>query len=373
MRIFTVLLFVAMTTALYLLLPVSRRSTLLIGWIVTTMPLGVFILASNNPSAWAVIGIGSAWIALLGYFETTGARRIALGALYALSVVMAAGSRGDSAVYAGFATVLVLVYVFRRERGFYLRALLPVAMGLVSLAFALSAGQAGSVQGLTELPPSGGSTPGTVGEPSGLSGFGRLGYNLLNVPFLWLGAFGEWGLDWLDTAMPGIVIAAAITAFAFAGFLGIRRLTLRKGIIVGVTVLVLTVLPVYVLQQGGHVVGEQVQPRYLLPLIVLLGGLLALGTPVIRWTRTQLMVIAGALSIANAIALHMNMRRYLSGAGGGGLNLDTDVAWWWNAPFTPMTVWAVGALAYTALLVLVALRLPRLSLDYVAREGSRLP
>jgi len=63
-----------------LLLPLRRRSTLLWGWIVSIVPLGLFLIASNNPSSWALIGIGSAWLALLGYLETHGKRKIALGA-----------------------------------------------------------------------------------------------------------------------------------------------------------------------------------------------------------------------------------------------------------------------------------------------------
>ncbi|WP_166866299.1 DUF2142 domain-containing protein [Salinibacterium sp. ZJ70] len=370
MRIFTIVLFVSMMTALYLLLPVARRSTLLIGWVITTIPLGVFILASNNPSAWAVIGVGTAWIALLGYFETTGRRRIALGALYALAVVMAAGSRGDAAVYVGFATALVLVFTFRRQKSYFIQAILPAVMGLVALAFLLASRQAGSVQGMTDMAPmSGGRGSGDL-QP--MNGFAQLAYNLLNVPLLWLGAFGEWGLGWLDTAMPAVVIVCAVAAFALAGFLGIGQLNPRKSIIVAATVLVLTILPVYVLQQGGHIVGEQVQPRYLLPLIVMLGGLLALGAPVIAWTRAQLLIVASVLSVAHAVALHMNIRRYLTGAGVGGLDLDASPEWWWDIPVGPMAIWATGAIAYTGLLVLLALRMPRLALDRVADYERQL-
>ena len=89
MRLVNVLLFVAITTALACLLPLQRRAALITGWLITTVPLGAFLLASNNPSAWALIGVGSSWLALLGYFESTGKRRIALGALFALTVFMA--------------------------------------------------------------------------------------------------------------------------------------------------------------------------------------------------------------------------------------------------------------------------------------------
>src|SRR5690606_23817685 len=101
-----------------------------------------------------------------------------------------------------------------------------------------------------------------------------------------------------------------------AGVLGLRRMSIRKAVVVGVTGLVLWLLPLYVLQQGGAIVGEQVQPRYLLPLIVLFGGLLALGTPVVAWTRGQLLVVAGALATANLVALRVNILRYVRDADG---------------------------------------------------------
>jgi hypothetical protein len=356
MRVFTVSLFVAVLTALYLLLPVERRPALLVGWLVTTIPLGVFLLASNNPSAWATIGVGTSWIALIGYFESTGRRRIGLGALYALGVVMAAGSRGDAAVYVGLATVLALACVFRPRREFFRAALLPVAMGVVALTFLLLSRQAGAgLIGFSEYPAAG-AGEGSGADAASLSAFGRLAYNVLNAPFVWVGALGEWGLGWLDTAMPAIVILAAVAAFVMAGFLGIARVSLRKGIVVAIVGLVLWVLPVFVLQQGGDTVGEQLQPRYLLPLIVLLGGLLALDAPAPRWTMGQLRIVAVALVVAHTVALYFNLRRYLTGVGGGGLNLDIDPEWWWTAPFSPMFVWVVGSLAYAGLLVLIVER-----------------
>ena len=53
----------------------------------------------------------------------------------------------------------------------------------------------------------------------------RLAYNLLNAPFLWTGAFGEWGLGWLDTGMPAIVVFGALGAFLASGFVGLRSIS----------------------------------------------------------------------------------------------------------------------------------------------------
>ncbi len=104
MRLVNLVLFVGLATALAALLPSSRRQTLLWGWLVTLVPLGMFLIPSNNPSGWAITGVGTAFLALLGWFESTGRRRWALGAMYMVGVVMAAGSRSDAAIYAAGAT-----------------------------------------------------------------------------------------------------------------------------------------------------------------------------------------------------------------------------------------------------------------------------
>jgi len=384
MRLFTVLLFLGITVALWLLLPLRLRAPLVWGWLITTVPLGIFLLGTNNPSAWAMIGVGSSWLALLGWFEAEQEveaepepelerraklkpvakadrrRKFALGALFVLSVLMAAGSRGDSALYAGLGITLVIVLTAVRRSRWMLDAILPVVMGLVSLAFFLSARQ--SQSGLSGFGggsniSAGDAVVGAGSPEAALSGFGLLAYNLLNVPFLWAGALGEWALGWLDTSMPAIVSAAAVAVFVTVGFAGIGRMWGRKAIALAALVLVLIALPVYVLQAGADVIGEQVQPRYLLPLIVMLGGMLVLTRTAgeLTFSGPQRFTIVAALAGAHFVALHLNLRRYITGIDASGVNLDAGAEWWWAGPIGPNAVWLLGSLAY-ALLVWILVR-----------------
>jgi hypothetical protein len=361
MRLFTIVLFLGITVALYVLLPVYRRPALLWTWLISTLPLGLSLFSSNNPSAWAMIGVGSAFFALLGYFETAGRARIALGGLFAVSVLMAAGSRGDSALYAGFAIAIVLGLKFVRARPFLLQAILPLAMGLVALAFFLSAQQVQS--GLGGFGGSGGATataPTAGGDLSAhLTGFALLAYNLLNIPFLWSGVFGTWGLGWLDTSLPWAVPLALIAVFVAAGFAGLARKNRRTAIAALATFVVLWALPAYVLQRGGDAVGDQVQPRYLFPLIVLLAALLMLapaGRPIL-FGRVQALVLAATLTGAYFISLHFDIRRYVTGIDGAAPNLDAGAEWWWVLPLGPTAVWLIGTAAYGALVFIVVPRL----------------
>ena len=117
---------------------------------------------------------------------------------------------------------------------------------------------------------------------------------------------------------------AAVSAFVVVGFAGLGKLDWRKAISIAGVLLVLIVLPVYVLTVGNTKVGDALQPRYLLPLILLL-CLLLVTMPrgaVLRFTRLQTFLIVAALAGANLVALQVNIRRYVTGDDEQGLNLD---------------------------------------------------
>ncbi|MHA6693988.1 DUF2142 domain-containing protein [Homoserinimonas sp. A520] len=360
MRLVNVLLFVGLTTALFWLLPVPRRQTLILMWTITTVPLGMFLIASNNPSGWAMVGVGTTWLAVLGYLERSGWQRWALGAIAVVGTLMAAGSRGDAGIYTVLGVGAVFVLTFPRDKDkwpkYALDAILPVALvAICFLFFALSSQSSSGVSGFSSGAPTGEPLPEDADPAERLTGFGRFAYNLLNIPFLWAGNFGEWGLGWLDTATPSIVTFSAISCFVAISFVALSRLRGRKLFVVAGAGLAVWALPLYVLTQGGQIVGVAVQPRYVLPLIVLLAGLIAvtqLGESV-SLARLQVVLIVVALSVANAVSLHVNMRRYIKGADHPGSNLDLGIEWWWNGAPSPMFAWAVGSLAYAALLAVI--------------------
>lgn len=366
MRVVNIMLFVGLTTALFVLLSPVRRPTLVWAWLVTTLPMGVFIISSNNPSSWAVMGLGTGWLALLGYLETSGIRKWLLGAIFAVATIMAAGSRGDAAMYAilGIAAVFVLTVPWSKAehtakawKKYALDAILPVVMTVLSAVLFFSSRQTQSgVGGFGGDSSVSGAAVDVGAVEATLSGFSLLAYNLLNIPFLWAGNFGEWGLGWLDTAMPSIVPFAAIAALVAVAFSGLGRLWGRKLVVTIGVGLVLWLLPVYVLQQGGDTLGEAVQPRYILPLLVLFVGLVLLGRSgqMLRFSRPQLVLVSMALILVNFLALHFNLRRYLTGIDDQGGNLDAGYEWWWNLAVSPMAVWLIGSVAYAALVVVLA-------------------
>jgi Predicted membrane protein (DUF2142) len=375
MRILNGVLFVGLATALAALLPTTRRRTLLWGWLVTLVPLGMFLIPSNNPSGWAITGVGTAFLALLGWFETQGRRRWALGALYLLGILIAAGARGDAAVYVVGATATVLILTVARTRWWLLSAILPAVGLILAVALLATAGQAGvGAAGFSSAESSAVPLPGgAAGGEGSLSGFALAAYNLLMLPFLWTGVWGTWGLGWLDTSLPAVVPWAAVSVFVVVAFAGLGRLNWRKAIAVSGVLIVLIALPVYVLTVGGDEVGESVQPRYLLPLIVLFAFLLLVEPAgrMLSFSRVQTFAILGALALANLVALQVNIRRYVTGVDQQGLNLDSGAEWWWTGfPVGPTALWVIGVLAYAGLLATLWPELRRtlaLSAESVAR------
>jgi hypothetical protein len=355
MRLVNALLFVGLATALAALLPAGRRPTLLWGWLVALVPLGLFLIPSNNPSGWALTGVGTTFLALTGWFETTGGRRIALAVLTGVGVLMAAGSRGDAAVYAAGALVTATIIAGPWRGGAWRStwrwAWLPAAGVALAVVFFATSGQAGVAS--SGFGGSGGSVPGASDNPTGAA---LLAYNMLMLPLLWTGVWGTSALGWMDTGLPEIVSWAAVSAFIALGFLGIGRMNRRKAIAAIGVLAVLVVLPLWVLTRGGNVVGENLQPRYLLPLIVLFVFIL-LTTPAggrLVLTRAQTFVVLAALVIANVVALQVDIRRYVTGADAQGFNLDAGAEWWWTGfPVGPTAVWVVGALAYASTLAIL--------------------
>ncbi|MDR7185328.1 hypothetical protein J2X85_002362 [Microbacterium trichothecenolyticum] len=333
MRIANSVLFVGVLTTLAVLLPGKVRRAALWGSAITIVPLGMFLIPSVNPSSWAILSATGVWAATWGFFEQRGVRKILLGVLVVALTLLGGGARSDAAVYAAAALVAGSVLAFRRDRRFALNAILPLALLVVCAGLFLSAGQSAIVSGET-----------SVTSPYATSTLIFL--NVKALPGLWAGAFGTWGLGWLDTVLPEIVWVTALGVFVALGFHGLRAGGWRKRTALAGIAFCLIAIPMYILVHDGVVVGSGVQPRYIYPLLVILGGIAVVGFASDRLdlTRLQLLVVGLGLTVANSVALHVVLRRAVTGVDVPNFNLDGEIDWWWQLPFGPMAVWVVGSL-----------------------------
>lgn len=342
MRVVNSAFAVALITATFFLLPRRLRPALLVSVLATSVPLGLFLYASTNPSSWALLSAAVVWVSLYGAFLTdTRGRRIALTALGVFGALIGAGARADSAIYAVFGAGIAVLLGWRRGRS----ALLPTAGAVAILALSailyLTSGQSGAaVTGIAA-----GAEPLTRAQQIS---------NFLNIPLLWAGALGNWGLGWLDTLMPGGVWVLTLLVFGGALFIGLAGFTWRRAIAFVGCMAAIWIVPFLLLASSDAVIGAQVQPRYILPLMIIaLGVAAASPAPQENWTGSRVAVMGTALTVAAVIALNFNIRRYTTGVDVAGLNPGSGAEWWWPVSPSPAAVWIGGSIAFATLLAVM--------------------
>jgi hypothetical protein len=384
-RWFNGILFIALTMTLWWASPLRVRNAIQWMWPLAIVPMGMFFIASANPTSWAIVGVGTAWIALLGFLDTRGPRSWLLAGIYVFSVILASSARIDATLFV-LATSLIAFWlsdVSIKER---LKRAWPFFLGIaiVTIRLLLRPGNLGTVSegfGQRNLKKQQYQEPLTWSslkqEPTfDASAVPTFDWNLLwrnfwEVPGLWFGVFGgyPWGsLGWLDTTMPQIVPIVVLTCLMAVAMAALRGASPRQ--IVGVLGMlgVIWFIPLYLLQIGGFKVGEEFQSRYLIPMVVVMVGMLVIrssSAPPVLTERFPLAAIAIGLGVANSIALHTNIRRYVTGLDIGGIDLNyAREWWWWFMPqfFTPNWLWVGGSLAFFGLTWILVYHLPRRAL-----------
>ena len=58
------------------------------------------------------------------------------------------------------------------------------------------------------------------------------------------------------------------------------------------------------------------------------------------------LTIISLLSISHSLALHTNIKRYMTGIDVFGWNLNLNVEWWDWPQIAPMTVWGIASLSF---------------------------
>ena len=314
--------------------PSVRRSQIL-AWSVASIPLGLFLFSSTNPSSWATAGLAALLPAVLALFVATTRRAFVLGLLsLTAALVLILSSRADASAMAAVFLVWCAL-ILTRSRRQVPAALVCLAGGMIGVATFLSTGQSEALSGSL-----------TGEEPN--RSIALLWSNALDVPSLWAGALGShWALGWLDTGMPGVVWVGSMLIVGGLLLVAVERLSVLKLLMVAPVLGMLFFLPWYTLMQSAAPVGQFFQPRYILPLVFLfLGVMLApLDTKDLRLSRTQQVIGTGVCTMAASVALHVQLRRYTTGLDLASPNLDAVIEWWRLPVITPLGAWALGTIA----------------------------
>lgn len=343
MRFLNIFLFLALATASWIASPLASRVAQKNLWLITAVPLGIFLIPSVNPSSWTIMGIAFAAIGLFGYFNSGGntVNKWTNYGVFIAAGLMASGARADGAVYLVLTILAISLVSFSRLKSNWKLSLPALPMVFISFLFYQMASQ-------SSVAASG------FGEDifTDRTPFSVLAVNILTLPDLLVGVFGTWGLGWLDTSMPQSVWALSAASFVAVIVLAWQKLTKSQLIVTIGLLFVAILLPLYVLQRSLAHVGEFLQPRYLLPLYVLITfvALLAFKSGKLMLTRFTKVLLVLALSTAQMMALYVNIDRYVHGASiKTGVNLDAGLEWWWAAGPTPMTTFVIGSLSFFVL------------------------
>ncbi|MDL9980320.1 DUF2142 domain-containing protein [Microbacterium sp. ASV49] len=341
MRFVNAAFIVGVLTAVFFALPRRLRPALLVSALAASVPLGLFLLASTNPSSWAILSAAIVWICCYGALTTEGRRRYVLIGLSILGAVIGGGARADAAIFAVFGAVVAVCLAYRSWRRQRSALIGVVAVIVVSAAFYASARQSGA-------------TLGGLGTDAAPLTFAQNVSNFLEVPQLWTGALGSWGLGWLDTTMPAAVWVLTTAVFAGAIFIGLRSASRTKLLMVLLAFTAIWIVPFVMLYLSHATVGNQVQPRYILPLMIILLGVASAPNSDQRTEGGHhLAVGAAALAGTAAIALQFDIRRYTTGVDKHGIDPGSGAEWWWPAAPSPLAVWLIGALAFALMLGLM--------------------
>lgn len=345
MRIVNGILTIGMLSALAILVPIRLRAVALVPLLVTSVPLGLSLFVSTNPSSWTILSAAVLWVSLYAAFEVRGRKHVLLQVYAVLAMLLGSSSRGDGCLFSLMAVALVIGLRFRElptRRGMWITLSVCVVVPVLFLL--------GSHQVIGAV------TSGLAPSAKPVSWFALAVSNFQSLPIVWFGSLGYGlmgGTGWLDTTSPPLV--GFLTVFVWGGvvFSSCVGGSVRKALALVLLGSIMVAYPLYLLGQSNSVVGTNFQPRYLLPVLVVLTGVSMLESPLwrSRLSLTQCVLVVGALSLAQCIALYTQIRRYVTGFDVSGLNLDAGREWWWGGPISAVGVWLVGSLAFGVLCV----------------------
>ena len=249
------------------LFPPRYRLVLLLVMLTSFTTQGFFLLASINPSSWAVVGVGVGWLALhaaLAPGEQSKERRIALACVCLLAWVMAIGSRWDAA---GFAALTALMTLFQLAWVYFPKHRKMLSLEAITLSLVLGA----LVQKLTIIDPLrlfGNLFIYANGEPDNIAFFTQNFLNGLPNAFK---AFGE------VAAHPGVVLPGFVypAALVLTGYFMIQTFTQKNPFqLLGFVVVAAAISLMFMTWHGfrNERDATELSSRYSLPLLVFAVG-----------------------------------------------------------------------------------------------------
>jgi hypothetical protein len=326
-----------------LLAPQRFRIGIASAWTFTIVPLALFVIPSINPSSWTYIGLATNWVFQLSAMHT-GERSKRLAKInwlmYFSSAALCIFSRSDAAIYVLVSSILILGVSYKLEEKFIFRNIFPVAaVSIISLLSVMSTNQGKNFDQ---------STGGSLAQASDLN---RFIYNIVHLIEIPAGAFGfNWGLGWLDTALPPIVGIVGVSVFAIVSMASLADAQKWRITSVSVIAIFAATVSMFILSEGKFVVGEVVQPRYLLPLLPLFVAVATVSNQNFNafiGAKIRRHVVISLLITTQAISIFTNLKRYVVGLDNPLIiNLNANNEWWWLESISPAGIFVMTTVSF---------------------------
>jgi len=358
MRVFSGLLATVIMLAILLLSPRKLRFAFFISWLPVLTPHGFFFISSINPTGWSFLSIATNWTflyMLLREIEisTIRSRRIVLiSVFYLITLLVGLSSRWDSRIFLIITSAVTFLIVNHERKWIKLSHILAVATTFAAFVVIL-AGQNYKIRSSLTLV--------SGGNSSGFNSFQYFIYLLVHLIEFPIGVFGvdtSWGgLGGLYPSTPPMVgyigFSIAICTIAIA------CIKLNSIQFISSSILMLTILGAVYQQQnvGRFLVGDMVAPRYIMGMVAVLIGVVALtSTSDQSFLFAKHFKVAGIIGLgtAQSVALYSNMDRFITfglGTTGTFKGFNQEGRWWWNTSVSPYLVWAIGTTAFALFLV----------------------
>ena len=336
MRLINVGIAIVLIGAIGALMPSAMRRGYVLAILAAWTPMGIYFIASNNPSSWAFTGVFAFAAGLWSATQSYGWRRWSLLGAAALGAVLSCTSRGDSAFFL-FVITVALAFAVRWRRDHWPEATLAIVASIIGIIVMRSTNVA--------------STHLTTAQGESRSLIDLLGDNMSFLPQYLAGFYGyRWGPGWLDVNYDGSISTVGLLIAGAVFIAGARTWSWRKlmtlltlvGAMAGVPTLI------GILQEFNNV--ATYQARYMMPLwIVFLFFLLTMDRRERLVSRSQAVVLGVLAAGTQFWALFLLLLRYTHGSSVLLFNLSQTAGWWWpGAPIGPNTVWAIGTVSFAA-------------------------
>jgi hypothetical protein len=328
--------------------PFIVKRALIISWGIVIIPVGIFYIASTNPTSWAIGSLGTFWAFILAIiYQRKRSNKLLLVAIIGalLSLLLSLGSRSDSVVYLTISLTAIFIITFNKEifinksKQFYLSSSIVVAL----ISFYLFSFVSGKLIGGIGLRFPGAQS--TNDQPNSLVNL------LLDFPSFIVGLFGgqspykdqfrgdlyknfSYGISWSDFSLPTVTGISIFTSFIVILFAGLNKASLKK--MLSVTTVFINLVLIIILTKGSSGVrfgafnDVHFQPRYFIPGLLILTGfsLIKSGKNDPLLNPIPSAIVTTFLIIGGSFAWLATISRFSVGPNSAFTNFWKDPLWW---------------------------------------------